>query len=366
MKFKVTFGKGLIAYSLVWVVVIVVIAIKLWSICSNYQRDYDACKEASNPDLVMDQEILVYSGDELESLAPQFVDMVSEFEKSENISKALKANVEGKTITYERDEKFTERKPRYSIKADGIEIGKVGMVQKAESDNFGFHMCQLDQAVLHTDNIELRGVDIVAPIGADVYVNGQLVGDNYMVEEKEFSSLIAKKAIEKSGVSHGTVSYRIDNFIEEPTIELKIDGESYDFEIAEDGRYELCTYASPELIERVSNGVLEGGRLYIRNLNNLVGFGSISPYLVYGSEAYNAIASAQQGIGWAGAPSELEIMEAELVEVQFYSEMYFTAKTHYNVHRVYRGVTYDENMDFELLYQNINDHWYITNFSLAK
>lgn len=365
MKFKITFKKVLIAYSLLWAIAIVIIGCKLWSVCSNYQKNYDVSMAAANPDLVMEQEMAIYNSDNLVNLAPEFVSMVSSLEKPENIQKVLNDSIEGKTLTFERDEKFGERKPKYSIKADGVEIGKVLLAQKPESDDFGFHMCELDQASLYV-NTELRGVDIVAPMGADVYVNGQKLDETYVVEENEFSSLIARKAIEKSGVSHGTITYRVDNLIEEPLVELKIDGEPYDFVVAEEGNYELYTYASPELVERVTNGVIEGGRLYIRNLNNLVGFGSISPYLVYGSEAYNAISSAQQGIGWAGAPSELEIQEAELVEVQFYSDMYFTAKTHYRVHRVYRGVTYDEDMDFELLYQNVNDHWYITNFSLAK
>lgn len=365
MKSKITFGKVLIAYSLLWVIVIVVVGFKLWSVCSNYQNNYEAAKAASNPDLVMEQEMGIYSSENLINLAPEFLAMISPLEYDANIQKVLDSCIEGKTLSYERDEKFTDRKPRYSIKADSKEIGTVLLAQKPESDEFGFHMCELDQASLHI-NMELRGVDIIAPIGADVYVNGQLLNENYKVEENEFSSLIAKKAIEKSGVSHGTVTYRVDNLIEEPSIEVKIDGLDYDFTVAEEGHYELYTYASPELVERVTNGVIEGGRLYIKNLNNLAGFYSISPYLVYGSEAYNAISSAQQGIGWAGAPSELEIVEAELIEVQFYSDMYFTAKTHYKVHRVYRGVTYDEDMDFELLYQNVNDHWYITSFSLAK
>lgn len=363
---KITFGKVLIAYSLIWAVVIAVIGFKLWGFCSTYQANYEASQAASNPDLVMDQELSIYNSENLANLASDFVAAVNEYEKSENIQAALDSKISGRTVTYERNENFQDRKPRYTIKAGDDIIGEVSLVQKSESDEFGFHMCELDEAVLLTDDIELRSVDIVVPMGADVYVNGKLLTDAYITEEKEFSSLIAKKAIEKSGVSHGTVSYRIDNLLVEPGVEVKVDGEVYDFEVAEEGDYELYTYASDELVERVSKGVLEGGRLYIKNLNNLVGFGSISPYLAYGSDAYNNISSAQQGIGWAGAPSELEIVEAEIVEIQFYSDMYFTAKTHYNVHRVYRGVTYDEDMDFELLYENVGGHWYICSFSLAK
>lgn len=363
---KITFGKFLIAYSVVWVIAIVIIGIKLWGICSAYQTDYDASKAAANPDLVMDQELAIYNSDNLKNLAPDFVAMVSEFEKEDNIAAALDTRIVGKSITYERDENFAERKPRYNIKADGTLIGQVVLTQKAESDTFGFHICELSEASLLTDDIEFRSVNIVAPMGADVYVNGKLLDSSYVIEEKEFSSLVAKKAIEKSGVTHGTVTYEINNLLQEPTVELKIDGESYDFDEASEGSYVLQAYASDELVERVTNGVLEGGRLYIKNLNNLVGFGYISPYLVYGSDAYNNISSAQQGISWAGAPSELEIVEAEIVEIQVYSDSIFTAKTHYNVHRVYRGETYDEDMDFELLYENVNDHWYISSFALAK
>lgn len=363
---KITFGKVLIIYSMIWAVVIAVVGFKLWSFCADYQTRYDASLAASNPDLVMDQEIGIYSSENLGSLAEEFVAAVSEYEKPDNIQSTLDSKIADKTVSYERAENFSDRKPSYNIKAGEELIGQVSLVQKSESDDFGFHMCELENASLMMDDVEFRSVTIVAPMGADVYVNGQVLSDTYVVEEKEFSSLVAKKAIDKSGVSHGTVTYRIDNLLEEPDLEVKVDGESYDFEIAEEGNYALYTYASPELVERVTNGVLEGGRLYIKNLNNLVGFGSISPYLVYGSDAYNNISSAQQGIGWAGAPSELEIVEAEIVEIQFYSENYFTAKTHYNVHRVYRGVTYDEDMDFELLYENVGDHWYISSFSLAK
>lgn len=363
---KITFGKVLIVYSLIWAVVIAVVGFKLWGVCENYQTNYDASLAAANPDLVMDQEISIYNSDNLKNLAPEFVSMVNEYEKEENIQAALDGIISGKNITYVRDDNFSDRKPRYLIKADEDIIGQVSLVQKSESDSFGFHMCQLDTASFNTDDIEFRSVNIVAPMGAEVYVNGMLLTDAYITEEKEFSSLIAKKAIEKSGEVHGTITYQIDNLLVEPSVEVIISGEEYEFEVAMEGDYELYTYANEELVERVTNGVLEGGRLYIKNLNNLVGFGSISPYLVYGSEAYNNISSAQSGIRWAGAPSELEIVEAEIVEIQFYSENYFTAKTHYNVHRVYRGVTYDEDMDFELLYENVNDHWYISSFALAK
>lgn len=366
MKRKIRFGRILLIYVAIWIVAIISISAKMWNSFSEYQNQYTSALESVNPDRIMDEQIKAYQSENIRAVASSFINEVNEYETSENIQAALDEIVIGKKITYERDENFTNRKPLYAIKADDQIIGYVSMKQENESDRFGFHRAVIDEMKLDTYHIPLYNVTITMPEIAQVEVNQIPIAESYQIENTQSVSFINKKAIEITGNENKLKSYKMEGFLQYPLIDVKIGETKLVIDNVEPGVYQVAYPIDQDLANEVISTVLEAGKKYVLNANQMLSFNEVAKYLKNGSEAYQNVLSVQSGLTWAGKPDQLEILDSQLLEIHQYSDNIFTAKTYYKIHRLYREVSYEEEMVYEWLLENDNNTWLINNFSLVK
>lgn len=365
-KIRFTFGKFLWIYAGLWIVLTIVVSVKLWDVFAGYQNDYELAASAANPDLVMDEELVRFNETNILGLAQEQMEKVGSFEKQECIESYVTSMVAGKVLSYQRAENFTDRKPKYDIYADDVLIGSVRMKQESQSDSFGFHMCVVDEVEAYVEEIPLQKVYIRAFAEDTILVNGKEVGQEYETERQVWNSAMAKKAAEMTNVSYETVTYVVDGLMQIPEVELKQGNETRVLDINENGIFEDISFADEAFVEQMQEYVLEAGKAYILNTNQMLAFWQVTPYFKTGSKAYQTVKSVQSGLTWAGKPDECEILDAQIKELVQYSENVFTVKTYYKTHRLYRDVTYDENMTFEWLYVNDNGQWVIEDFTLAN
>lgn len=366
MKRKFTFGKFLWIYAGLWIVLTIAVTVKLWDVFAIYQNDYETAQAAANPDLVMDKELKRFDEAHILEYAQEQLMSIGNYEKQERAVAHVEAMVKGKKLSYQRAENFTDRKPKYDIFADDKLIGVVRMKQEAQSDNFGFHMCAVDEVEAYIEEIPLQEVCIQALAEDTVLVNGKEVSSEYVTERQKQESMMAKKATEMTNVSYEIVTYIVDGLMQIPEIELLQQDETKILQVNSDGIYEDISFADEVFVEQMKEHVLEAGKAYVLNTNQMLSFGQVTRYFKTGSKAYEAVKSVQSGLTWAGKPDEFEIVDAQMKEFVQYSENVFTVKTFYETHRLYREVVYEESMTFEWLYVNDNGKWVIEDFALAN
>lgn len=365
-KRRFTFGKFLWIYAGLWIVLTLVVSVKLWDVFAGYQSDYEVAAAAANPDLVMNEELVRFDEAHILEFAQEQMAKVGSYEKKERIEEYVTSLVKGKELSYQRAESFTDRKPKYDIYADDVLIGAVRMKQKPESDNFGFHMCVVDEVEAYIEEIPLQEVCIQVLAEDTVLVNGKEVSQEYVTERQLRDSMVAKKATELTNVSYETVTYVVDGLMQIPEVGLVEESRTRVLEVNENGIYEAISLADEVFVEQMQEYVLEAGEAYILNTNQMLAFGQVTPYFKAGSKAYQTVKSVQSGLTWAGKPDELEILDAQIKELVQYSENVFTVKTYYEIHRLYRDVAYDESMTFEWLYVEDDGKWVIEDFTLAN
>lgn len=365
-KRRFTFGKFLWIYVGLWIVLTIVVSTKLWNVFADYQSEYELAEAAANPDLVMDEELVRFDEKHILNFAQEQMAKVGMYEVPGRVEEYVTSIVKGKKVSYQRAEKFTNRKPQYDIYADDVCIGSVRMKQETQSDSFGFHMCTVDEVEAYIEEIPLQEVSIQALADDTVLINGKEVSQEYVTERVKKDSSMAKKASELTNVSFETLTYVVDGLMQEPEVELAQEKGTTVLRANENGIYEAICYAEQDFVEQMQEYVLEAGKAYILNTNQMLAFGQVTPYFKQGSKAYQTVKSVQSGLTWAGKPDELEIIDAQIKELVQYSENVFTVKTYYEIHRLYRDVAYEESMTFEWLYVNNDGKWVIEDFALAN
>lgn len=372
MKKKFSFKMGLLIYVAVWLLATLVICVALWNKCKNYQIGYELAEKTADPDLFMAQILTLYNEDNIVRTAGSDVfGSTSGFVSQEEQEEYLKSLVAGKELSFLKSDTSTARKPVYAIFADDSVIGQVTLSMNTESIDYGFHRFSIKS--LSVTPAELDLVDVRLTIEGDqkVYVNGVLLTEDNVDEfNKEVGSQTEKKATELTGKYMGETTYVLRGLFSKPEVTVEYEGNVYTLEPETEG--EEITYVQPlaiseEAWERMERGAVKGGHLYVANANNMASFGDLVPFLVAGSEAYNNIQSMQAGLTWAGTPEEFEIRSEKMISVKEYGPGMRVCRTTYEVHRIYRGVTYDEQLTYDWLFTySEGGGWQIIDFCLIQ
>lgn len=354
-------------YTLLLIVVVIVVNVKVWDALEIYQKDYESAEAAANPDLIMPELMGLYASSELDKIAPEgWADGISTYELESNVEKYVEAYTSGKIISYERNDKFSDRKPVYDIYSGDQLIGMVTLKQKPESDNHGFHLCELKEAVAYVEQPQTLGVTIEVLADDKVMVNGKELTDEYIIGDSKISSTMGEQATALTGKAYMMQAYHIDGFLEAPTIEVYRKDVKVECVREEGYDYDYITLATPELADEVEDLVLAASEAYIMNTNQWANFKTVAQYIETSSKAYQTVKSVQSGLAWAGKPDKIEIQESIAKDYVQYSESVFTVKTSCKVYRLYRDVEYNEEVAYEWLYMKIGNEWKICDFSLAK
>ncbi len=354
-------------YTVLLAAVVVVINVKVWDALELYQNNYETAEAASNPDLVMPELMVLYAASEIENIAKEgWADEISPYELESNIESYITGYTAGKTISYVRNERFSDRKPVYDIYTEDKLIGMVTLKQRQESDDFGFHLCELKEAVAYVEQPETFSITVEVLDTDRVVVNGKELTSEYVIGESKISSAMATEATEITGMAYRMLAYQVDGFLEAPSIEVYRDDTLIEYVRAEEYNYDYISYTSEQFVAQVEEQVLAAGTAYVMNTNQWASFKSVAQYIEAGSKAYQTVKSVQSGLAWAGKPDKVEIQESVAKDYVQYSEDVFTVKTSYKVYRLYRDVEYNEEVSYEWLYVKNGDKWEIRDFALAK
>lgn len=366
MKRKNTFKMALLIYVAVWVVAITGVCVKLWSVISEYQVNYVLASENANPDLLMEEVLVDYDSDHIMNIAAPFLPDTSEYERADVIDSIVKDLVNEKNLSFRREARFTERKPIYEVLADGKVIGLVSLKQGTESDTYGFRKCVVDEETLNLDLINLHNYQISVPKGYSVYVNEKELDEKYLVDEKKLDSAMAKKAGEITGKEYSIATYDLIGFLQKPDVNISAQGKEISLFPDENNCYSCELLSDDAFLEQMKEYILAAGKSYVMNANQMESFEEVAKYLRANSNAFANVKSVQSGLTWAGKPDKLDIVEARISDFVRYNEDVFTVRTYYRINRLYREVTYDEEMSYEWLFTKQNDKWLIEDFSLVK
>lgn len=366
-KKRSKFWIGFWLYTVLLVAAVVVLNVKVWEALADYQNNYEAAEAAANPDLVMPELMVLYAANQIGSIAEEgWADGISPYELESNIESYITGYTAGKTISYARNEKFSDRKPVYDIYTEDKLIGTVTLKQRQESDDYGFHLCELKEAVAYVEQPETLSITVEVLDTDRIVVNGKELTSEYVIGESQITSAMANEATEITGKTYRMLAYQVDGFLEVPTIEVYREDALIDYVRAEDYDFDYISYASDDFVAVVEEQVLAAGAAYVMNTNQWASFKSVAQYIEAGSKAYQTVKSVQSGLAWAGKPEKVEIKEAVAKDYVQYSEEVFTVKTSYTVYRLYRDVEYNEEVSYEWLYVKNGDKWEIRDFALAK
>lgn len=366
MKKKKTFKIVLLIYTMVWVFAIVGICMKLWSAFDQYQMNYVQASENANPDLVMEEVLADYQEESIMHIAESFLPAVNEYENMDEIEKRIKGLVSGKELSFRREERFTDKKPVYEVLADHKIIGLVSLKQGTQSDMYGFRACEVDEETLNLDFFEMQEYQILVPQEYDVFVNGNKVDKKYQVVEMKLDSAMAGRAAELTDNDKAIGMYQLKDFLLQPEVKVTDAQQSQELLPDENNVFECSFFTDEDFLKQVEEYVLEAGKSYVLNANQMESFEAVAKYLKKDSNAYANVKSVQSGLTWAGKPDKLDIVESRIADMIIYSDDVFTVKTYYRINRLYRDVTYDEIMSHEWLFIRNQNKWLIEDFAIVK
>ncbi|MBQ3276715.1 MAG: hypothetical protein IJH47_06655 [Oscillospiraceae bacterium] len=150
---------------------------------------YAAAYEASIPEHVMDKLMAETGEEQWYAYARQGAQLtVSEFENADELfSEYFNAVLRGKTFTYRKAAgAWSDDAPAYTVRAGGKDLCLVTLAPIGRNAaGFGRQLWQLGsiRPAFVMDELESVAVEIDAPVGDTVYINGLPVGEKYRIGE---------------------------------------------------------------------------------------------------------------------------------------------------------------------------------------
>ena len=151
---------------------------------------YSEAYEASIPEHVMDEYMASTTAEEWHETIRRDARMpASEFEDSDAIFEAYyDAAIRSQKLTYwKKMDEYTAETPVYKVRGGGMDLAVVRLVPRgSHAAGFGRELWQVGEVrgVLALDHLEHVTVEIDAPEGDSVYLNGVAVGERYLTGER--------------------------------------------------------------------------------------------------------------------------------------------------------------------------------------
>lgn len=183
---------------------------------------YAGAYEVSLPEHVMDDLMASTTPEQWYEYVRQGADLtVSGFEDGEALFQSYyDAAVQGRTLTYWKDmERYSADAPVYKVRGGGVDLCLVYLAPIGNNAaGFGRQRWQVGQirSVFSLDGLESAAVEIDAPQGTEVFLNGVAVGSNYLVGEVPAPDLTGLESRFSQPPTY--VRYRVDAMYGEITV----------------------------------------------------------------------------------------------------------------------------------------------------
>lgn len=360
-------------YVALWIIVTVVICRILWTSLSGYQKGYDSAKEASNPDLAMDEALGIFSQDNVKNLvADMNIVSGSRFEDESDYVAFYENLFAGKELIYQRDkEMFMDTRPVYDVYFIGDYENKVAVVelkQLGEKDSYGFNKWTVKKTVISENYYEFHDVYVKVMDDMTVYINGQPVDEREFIREGSIENNLTDMTTELTGKQFAYKVYYAGDMIDAPEVKV-IDADGSDVTDAYVmGENDLrdYTYTAPSwFVDEVSAQVQAFCENYVYHIYRKASYDSVAVSMEDGSEAKRLLRDAQSTLAWAWVPENVEILDEAYVDYTYYNENYFSVKSVINIRKSDSKTVEDEEFVCRWLFKKVNGQWLVTYFILG-
>jgi len=246
--------------------VYVLLCIIFWFYVISYVQGCLIQYEAAQPERVIEGLVAKLQNGDVEEVftidAPP-----SRFESSELLIQRLKDELQGKTITFAKEEtQYNTATPVYRIYADDGLIGTIAL-QETSIEPLMFILSIGQWEIADTQPVLAEGAEAVTVCVPDSYsvsVNGIALGKGDMTGEEKIPEQFqyAKEYVEVPKL----VEYRVQGLLEKPGVTVRDgDGKSVDFEESyEDGEMSILVDSFPvtEIEEDLAKMALENAKKY--------------------------------------------------------------------------------------------------------
>lgn len=232
------FARALILYTVVLVVAAVAVMAVLWKYLEAY--------EFTRPENVMSQFEQMADEQYWETaITSSFAVTPSEFETKSQLEDELCLSLlRDGTMTYVKDEAYTDAAPVYLVSVNGVELCRVYMSPQAGGEaGFGLQYMSINKVELLADFIApaARSITITAPVGATVTVNGIAVSESYLSDAAPDTSYLPEL---EQNASDLLCCYEIANIY--GTVEIAGTAANGDTLVAEKSDENGAVFALPE------------------------------------------------------------------------------------------------------------------------
>lgn len=232
------FARALILYTVVLVVAAVAVMAVLWKYLEAY--------EFTRPENVMSQFEQMADEQYWETaITSSFAVTPSEFETKSQLEDELCLSLlRDGTMTYVKDEAYTDAAPVYLVSVNGVELCRVYMSPQAGGEaGFGLQYMSINKVELLADFIApaARSITITAPVGATVTVNGIAVSESYLSDAAPDTSYLPEL---EQNASDLLCCYEIANIY--GTVEIAATAANGDTLVAERSDENGAVFALPE------------------------------------------------------------------------------------------------------------------------
>lgn len=361
---KLSFGKILLIYAGIFMVVIIVVGIIVWNKLKAYQADYDKAKAAGNPEIFAEELVANWNQTAVEGYIDTYgVKNLGEYNSNEAMLSHFTGS--GASITYSQNSKYTEVMPVYDIYSGSTRLAVVSLKPEGDNDAFGFHQWQIRDLAFDTNNLETHDYTIKVTSDCEVELDGVVLTEDVISERYTAGDTLSEWVQSKYGYALEYIEYELEACAFLPEIKVT-DSEGNiisEYSVYEDVIEYNCA-SSESFAQSVEQRVLDTTHAYISNIYYKLTFYQLSKYLVANSDAYRIIQDVQSSIAWGWHPDVVEILEESVSNYTEYSDTLFSCDYYAKIYKADADEEYEEIFNYQLLFEKVNGEYYLTYFNL--
>lgn len=361
---KLSFGKILLIYAAVFLVVIIAVVVVVWNKLKDYQSDYDKAKAAGNPGIYAEELITGWNEAAVKEYIEKYgVDNLGEYNSVEELVKVFTPADD--KIIYKQNEKYTEVMPVYDLYSGETRLAVVSLKPEGNNDEFGFHKWQIRDLVFDTNNLTTTNYTVKVTTDCVVTVNGKVLQLENAKTTYAKNDVLSGWVKEKYGYNIEYAEYSLGACVALPEIMVTdASGNSISEYSVNETMVEYNCTAGSDFEQAVSQRVLDTTHAYISNIYYKLSFYQLSKYLIANSDAYKIIQDVQGSIAWGWHPDIVEIKEESVSDYIEYSDTLFSCNYYAKIYKADEDEEYEEIFNYQLLFEKVNGEYYLTYFNL--
>ena len=367
------------AYAGLWLVLTVILCAVLWKNLSKYQRDYDAAAAAGAPELAMQENMELFTADNIGRLIEQQQpEILSRFETIEQYKDFYRSFLEQKKVDFKKNEElYNDARPVFNVYAydasapddtEGELFAIVSFKSAGEKDSFGFNKWEVKDIAISENIYDYHDVYVKVMDDMTVYINGIQADETEYITGGVIDNAMSDMAYNLTGVSFNYKVYYAGEMVGQPKLQVvDVNGndvtDNYVLEDNDLRNYEST--ASEEFIESVQDRVKSFCETYVYHIYRKASVDSVASMMESGSEAARLLYNAQSTLAWAWVPDTVEILDESYDEFMYYNENYFSCRSTINIRKSDEKTTEDEEFVCQWLFKKIDGQWLVTYFVLG-